>query len=404
MFSVKVQRPGCSRPQSMAKHVLQAGCLAVTLAFSALSHGAWQDPLNTPSLQSDRAQHGLLLDVTRAGSRLVAVGAYGHILYSDDSGLHWQQGAVPVSTTLTTVFFVSDQIGWAAGHDGVILKSTDAGQSWQKQFDGFTANKSIVAALSADKVVAEEVLAKAESSQQEARIAAAQEALDNIDGALGDAEYDLESGSTKPFMDLWFYDANQGFAIGAYGMIFRTEDGGKNWQSYNAKLPNPERMHLNAITQVGPNALTIVGEMGLVLRSDDLGRTWVKQYSPYEGSLFGLVAAGEEQLLFGLRGHLFYSKDAGITWQAVKTDNEQTLLGGVKGKTQTLLVGNAGSVLFLGGQGKLLSSSYIEGRKAYSAAAPASDGSFVLVGEAGVMRLDAKGALIKQATSMVGGH
>ena len=139
-------------------------------------------------------------------------------------------------------------------------------------------------------------------------------------------------------MDLWFYDANQGFAIGAYGMIFRTEDGGKNWQSYNAKLPNPERLHLNSITQVGPNALTIVGEMGLFLRSDDLGKTWVKQYSPYEGSLFGLVASGEHQLLFGLRGHVYHSNDAGISWQAVATHNEQTLLGGAKGKNQTCLL------------------------------------------------------------------
>ncbi len=404
MFSVKVQRVGCNRPKAMAKHFLQAGCLAITLAVSALSHGAWQDPLTTPSMHSERAQHSLLLDITRAGSRLVAVGAYGHVLFSDDNGIRWQQAQVPVSTTLTTVFFVSEQIGWAAGHDGVILKSVDAGQTWQKQFDGFTANKSLIAALTAEKAVAEEVLAKAESSHNAAHIQDAQENLDNLDGALGDAEYDLESGSTKPFMDLWFYDANQGFAIGAYGMIFRTEDGGKNWQSYNAKLPNPERLHLNSITQVGPNALTIVGEMGLFLRSDDLGKTWVKQYSPYEGSLFGLVASGEHQLLFGLRGHVYHSNDAGISWQAVATHNEQTLLGGAKGKNQTLLVGNGGAAVLFDAQDKFLATRNIEGRKAYSAATEAKDGSFVLVGEAGVMRLDASGELIKQAISMVGEH
>ena len=38
--------------------------------------------------------------------------------------------------------------------------------------------------------------------------------------------------------------------------------------------------------------------------------------SPYDGSLFGVLATGEQSLLvYGLRGHAFVSGDGGVTWQ-----------------------------------------------------------------------------------------
>ena len=45
----------------------------------------------------------------------------------------------------------------------------------------------------------------------------------------------------------------------------------------------------------------------------------------------------------------------------------------------------------------------VEGRKGYAAAAETSDGKFVLVGEAGVMRLDANAGLIHQTITMAAG-
>ena len=69
----------------------------------------------------------VLIAVARAGNRLVAAGEHGVICYSDDNGITWVQGKVPVDVTLTTVAFVSPTDGWAAGHYGVILHTTDAG-------------------------------------------------------------------------------------------------------------------------------------------------------------------------------------------------------------------------------------------------------------------------------------
>ena len=395
-------RPGAAARAAGASGYRQI-LVILMVCISQLAHAGWKDPLDTPSASTSKAHQTLLLDITRAGQRLIAVGGHGHIIYSDDNGNSWQQGRVPVSVTLTAVYFSSPQHGWAVGHDGVILASTDAGQSWTRQFDGYSANKSIVAAAKLKKEKAEARLEAAEASENDVAIEEAEMALENATYAMEDAEYDESTGSTKPFLDVWFYDAKRGFALGAYGMFFATDDGGNSWNDVSGRLPNAERLHLNSIAMVDNRSLVVVGEMGLIMRTDDLGKTWRKTPSPYEGSFFGLVNAGEQQLLFGLRGHVFSSADGGIAWSEVMTGSEQTLLAGIVGRKNTLLVGNAGSVILFDKALKNSRTLIIEGRKASAAAAEASDGSFVIVGEAGVKRLNADGELIDQGISMAAG-
>jgi len=375
----------------------------LTVLFSQFSQAAWKDPLDTPSASTAQAHETLLLDVVRAGDRLVAVGSHGHIIYSDDNGSSWNQGKVPVSVTLTAVYFSSNKHGWAVGHDGVILVTNDAGVTWKRQFDGYTANKAIVAAAKVKKQSAVAALDAAEASNNDVAIEEAEMALESATYSLEDAEYDESTGSTKPFLDVWFYDARRGYALGAYGMFFYTSDGGINWQDVSARLPNPERFHLNSISMVGTRSLVVVGEMGMILRSDDLGETWHMTPSPYEGSLFGLVSVAEQQLLFGLRGHVYNSTDGGISWTEIMTGSEQSLLSGTVGRKNTLLVGNAGSVILFDKSLKKSRTLIMEGRKAYAAVAEASDGSFVLVGEAGVQRIDANGELDNHSISMAAG-
>lgn len=402
MFSDLVQRLTHAPGKALASGLTRM--LMVSIAFlSPAAFAAWQDPLNTPALQTERAHKTLLLDVVRADRRLVAVGAHGHIVYSDDDGSTWKQGKVPVSSTLTAVYFPSGDFGWAVGHDGVILHSSDAGKTWTKQFDGYQANDEIVEAATRVKEKAQAQLEAAEASGDDVATEEAETAVETATYALQDAEYDKSTGSTKPFMDVWFYDAKRGFAVGAYGMFFQTTDGGESWVDVSARLPNPERLHLNALTMVGAHSLEIVGEMGTIMRSDDLGETWHLLESPYDGSLFGLLAEGQHQLLFGLRGHVYDSTDGGISWEEIQTGSEQTLLSGVIGRKHTLLVGNGGSVVIFDAAMSIPHSTVLEGRKTYASVVEASDGNFVIVGEAGVKRLNAAGELIDQTISMAAG-
>lgn len=249
--------------------------------------------LSTPALISTKAVSSAMLAVTRAGERLVAVGERGIVLLSDDHGRNWQQASTPVSVALTAVQFVSPSKGWAVGHFGVVLHTTDGGKTWAVQLDG--------------KVVADLAMQAAQK----------QIAQKHPDGekALREAKYLVAEGPDKPFLDLYFLNENTGFVIGAYNLIFRTDDGGKTWVSWQQYVDNPTGMHLYGIRGVG-DAIYIAGEQGLLLKANENGDHFQTiEASPYEGSYFGLIADGAGNLfVYGLRGNTFGSTDHGASW------------------------------------------------------------------------------------------
>jgi photosystem II stability/assembly factor-like uncharacterized protein len=384
--------------------MIKVTVFTTSLIASIVAQAQWQDPLETPSLSTDRAHKGLLLDVTRTGNRLIAVGAHGHVVYSDDSGKSWSQAQTPSSVTLTSVYFPNPTMGWAVGHDGLILHSSDGGETWVKQFDGYLANTAIIKGARSRKESAVLELDRANNSGDAAAIDNAEMELENKTYALDDAQYDIESGSTKPFLDVWFYDAKIGFAVGAYGAAFRTNDSGKSWVDWSAHLGNSDRLHINGLTMVGPRSLMLVGEQGLILRSDDMGDNWRMLPSPYQGSLFGLTAKADNVLIYGLRGNLFHSVDGGIEWQNIVTKSEQTLMAGItKADKTSVMVGTGGSIILLDRRSENPKSIILPSRISSVAVAQAPDGTLVFVGEAGVKRVDVNGKLIDEKITMAEG-
>ena len=289
------------------------------------------DALNERSPPSDRAQQGLLLDINHSSGRIFVAGERGHILYSDDQGVNWHQANVPVRVTLTAIEFSTDSDGWAVGHDGVILVTHDAGLSWQKQFDGYQANQLIESELTRLLLLTDDQSDKENTVYQ----------ANDLNYLLEDAKIFSEEGASRPFLDVLFLSEQSGFAVGAYGMIFRTEDGGHNWSSWVAHLPNPENYHLNTIVK-GKDAVYIAGESGAIFRSLDDGFAWSRLESPYDGPFFGLLVyynSGHEYLIaYGLRGNAFLSQNQGSSWSRLETGTDGAVLGAATFQESELLL------------------------------------------------------------------
>ena len=121
----------------MLKSLFGLGIAAtVSMMAMAASDSSMRDVLDTPAAKSPLAVRALVNGLAIAGTRIVAVGQRGHVLLSDDAGKSWQQAEVPVSSDLVAVSFPSASTGWAVGHDGVVLHSTNAGGRWTRQLDG----------------------------------------------------------------------------------------------------------------------------------------------------------------------------------------------------------------------------------------------------------------------------
>lgn len=390
--------------------IIAAGSLFVSLAFSAAmpaQAAGWQDPLSTPAMSTQKAHQSLLLDVVFADSRLVAVGERGHIIISDDQGFNWYQAKqVPVISTLTSVYFADANNGWAVGHDGVVLHSRDGGMNWVKQFDGFRANEMVLAQAKATKANYEKELNKAKVMGGASRLSKAEEQLENATYALEDAEIDYEEKSTKPLLDVWFKSASEGFVIGAYGMIFKTTDGGQTWSDWSSNVDNPDRFHLNSISNIGGGRLMIVGEAGLMLRSYDDGAKWEKTFSPYEGSFFGVsnLSNQDVQLAYGLRGNIARTDNFGSSWRLVDSGTQQSLIGATDRYGRILyVVGNGGAFVKGIDMGRKWEASVREGRSGATSIIQTTAGHFVTVGESGVELLDKTGVRLPNPVNSVKG-
>ena len=282
-----------------------------------------------PAVQAPLAATTLLLDAAAAGDRVIVIGQRGHVLVSDD-GDTWKQARVPVRALLTAVHMHDAATGWAVGHDAVILRTDDAGDTWR-------------------------LLHRAPEEE-------------------------------RPLLDVWFRDKETGFAVGAYGYFLATRDGGATWTS---RAISQDDFHLNEIVPAGGERLFIAAEAGVVYRSDDGGGTWRELPSPYTGSWYGaLVLDADRLLLLGLRGHLFRSEDAGANWTRVATHTTATLTDAVRMPSgHLLLTGLEGVILTSRDGGRSVSATRLPSRQGIASALVLPDGGVLLTGEFGVRRL-----------------
>ncbi len=365
------------------RHLL-AGLLLFVSAATSGAQATLPDLLDMPAQPDGRALHGLMLDIVSAGERLVAVGEYGAILFSDDEGLSWNQAAVPVQVTLTAVHFPTPEKGWAVGHDGVILRSVDRGESWQLQLDGRHTGDLLLAAAEAWVAELEEQSAESDGFDEDLMLQ-----QDAAMMALDEALREQEIGPNRPFMDVLFLTEKTGFAIGAFNYFFVTTDGGQTWQDGSPRLPNPDILHLYSIDTQEDGSLLMVGEFGLVLRSPS-GKDWEMLSLDYEGTLFQVSSAAGRTWIAGLRGNVFYSDDLGESWKHMPVQVESSWLGAraLPGKRATF-AGLAGSLLQVGATQVVEYAQVARGHLA--AVYVTKDGATILAGEGGLLRLEQDG-------------
>ena len=288
--------------EAIGKHTMQSVVIVLVLATAMCLGGSvacaeYQDLIDVPALKMDAASTSLLIDITLTGERLVAVGERGHIVISDDRGQSWSQAEVATRAHLNAVAFVDPQRGWAVGEDAVILHSEDSGGTWQRQFDARDA--------------------------------------------------DMQG----PLLDLWFKNADEGVAVGVFNKIYRTTDGGKNWQDWYDHVDNIDEWHLFAIAAATDQVIYIASEKGLVFQSIDGGESFAPLQTPHDGSFQGILAQRDQNgqdriVLSGVGGVVYASTDSGQTWQLLDTGTQVGLSGGTwLADGSAVIVGHDGMVL-----------------------------------------------------------
>jgi len=302
--------------------------------------------LETASKPSDLVTKNIMISLAKSTNEgVLAVGERGHIL-NWQSSEKFSQEISPVSLLLTDIIVLSNGDKLAIGHDGAIISSPKGADSWQKLFDGFELIELKITLLEKQVINAKKII---ETIQDEDERDEASFALEDLEFALEDAINSKEAGPSLPLLSVTQTSNDTILVTGAYGTLLKSIDLGKNWLLLDDKLNNPNKFHLNNITSES-NITYIAGEQGNVYKSKDNGNSWQSISTPYNGSLFGVLAQKNSSnvIAFGLKGNYFVSNDHGEHWQHFVAKNRATFLGGhIKENGDVVLVGHGGTIVKL---------------------------------------------------------
>ncbi|MDG5815325.1 YCF48-related protein [Chitinispirillales bacterium ANBcel5] len=204
--------------------------------------------------------------IDQTGHRILSIAALGDIVWllpenrehqnirilkSTDNGVTWELFETPISEPLQQVgeiFFLDDLNGWiAGGSNGLLLSTSDGGETWQR---------------SADETITGAVNAVHFSSLTEGWVGG-ENLYYTADGGETWQLSDLEFGSDQ-INSIKFVSENVGWIAGDWGVIMHTQDGGESWsieRGTRANYLRIESMHL-----VNDSLGWAVGDAGTIVR------------------------------------------------------------------------------------------------------------------------------------------
>ncbi|WP_310450530.1 WD40/YVTN/BNR-like repeat-containing protein [Sulfuritalea sp.] len=213
--------------------------------------------------------------------------------------------------------------------------------------------------------------------------------LHTADGGETWTRQRLDTTIDRPLFSVHFIDRNHGVAVGLWSLLLTTEDGGKSWNSVSLpKPPDGGRGDRNLFKVFGNrgDVLYVAAERGTVLRSADRGATWTYLDTGYKGSLWtGLVLHDGSLVVAGLRGTAYRSVDDGKSWSQAMTHTKSSITDLVESGNTLWGVGLDGVTLSSSDAGVSFVARQRDDRLALTAAVVAGDGALLTFSKRGLV-------------------
>jgi photosystem II stability/assembly factor-like uncharacterized protein len=216
--------------------------------------------------------------------------------------------------------------GVAVGNFGLILETVDSGATWTKT----------------EPVTDQGLLGIATSGDRQIIVGQGGVVLSRV----GDGKWDvLENDIGLRLLNVAIDESGLVVAVGEFGAIRRSRDNGKTWDTITVdwNLYNDEgyEPHLYDVKIRNGSTIVITGEFGLVLWSEDAGDTFVARHRGDE-SIFAIHLDSDgtgSSFAVGQDGEVLRSQDAGLTWVNVDAGSSANLLGVWAGQGEVVIVG-----------------------------------------------------------------
>jgi photosystem II stability/assembly factor-like uncharacterized protein len=250
-----------------------------------------------------------------------------------------RQNPLPQGNMLFNVKFVNDNTGYMVG-DNVILKTTNGGQSvtfqnspingelnsvwFTDENNGYIAGGSIGSSSSYDGLI-----------------------LKTTNG--GNTWNTMVSGIIS-LWGIYFFDVNTGFVSGGNGNVLKTTNAGQNWISCNTNTT----ISLWSITFINTSTGFVVGGTfnpnmkdnpgdGLILKTTNGGANWNSVLSAQPYTYFNIQFPNSNTgYICGVNGIILKSADGGNNWSILGSGTSSYLFGLYAADASTVTVSGGG--------------------------------------------------------------
>ncbi len=253
-----------------------------------------------------------------------AINLLGDVYKTQDGGDTWDK-LTNLDTFLRCIKFANESVGYTASLNGAfaggsgapkMLKTIDGGNTWTD----LTASISpLPIGICGLNVLNEQTVYAVGAFYAPARF------YKSTDGGATWENKDM-SAYANALVDLYFFDANLGFAVGSNsngGVILKTTNGGTNWSVvYETSLFGDLLWKIQALDNNNiyvSIAGTSITEGARIIISNDAGENWnVKQVAPGEVHLQGVGFLNQNHgFAGGFFDGVYETLDGGDSWQLI---------------------------------------------------------------------------------------
>jgi photosystem II stability/assembly factor-like uncharacterized protein len=230
------------------------------------------------------------------------------LLKTTDAGASWQDRHGLGGYWLRTLTRTGEAGLLGTGIGGVIVRSTDLGDTWTQVNIGANLDLKKVSVLDSSSIV---VLGRDDSG-------ASHLFLSEDGGVLWTDIYTSyfpwNGISWKPNGELWLG--------GEGGTMLKSTDRGGIWTLTGTRTTT----HLKTVSFISKQIGWIAGDSGYIAKTTDFGSTWQKLDSPTHASIIRCTFSSEDDgWILDSEGSIMRTSSGGITWQEVYQSSKDTV-------------------------------------------------------------------------------
>jgi len=287
---------------------------------------------------------------------------------------------------LKDVFFIDNQYGWIIGYSGTLLRTVDAGESWNSIIIPYQNLKAIQFVNQNIGWIVGDLIIKSTDGgslwfEQEGGLDYYLEDMHFFDDQIGvicggtigkgkilrttDAgnqwnENSIAAVYTPRLLSIFFLNNNLGWTSGANEILYRTTDAGISWDSIAFVLGGNENSHFGIYFADSLNGNICGAEYhgtgnnnGSIYKTSDGGSSWTDVAGVGYGSFNSLAYHRSSNSIYSVGyggwpytvGRIYKSSDGGDNWVEVSSPSSETLSEIVFTDHKGWIVGRNGTLL-----------------------------------------------------------